>query len=351
MIGGATPCENKALQDETDTTVDGSQANEAEKQQQDNEQGSPHNQQQQAAAHSVVTTPTGTPPQKLRPSSPPTSTASGSPAGSVASSVRGRRMSKAVVGRIQKEFESREKKLKHDLDEVKAKSRKAVTSLKAQLAEAQNRHGDEMEALSKEMSKLRERLERMESENVSLTKQVETARQEKDELSLRLKERDEQSERFKDEKMAESGLEGQRSDVKDLPHDQESPRWSEHSEQLTPRSMGDVPVLTMNEVFPSGDGQSLASGSLDLALQEGRVQQYLATPLDQSLNSAIDHAPLGSPLQSASLLSDGDSLRSGAGGGGVAPPIPMQYSLGMLAHSRLSHHSPGPHVRHYIMNP
>ena len=38
----------------------------------------------------------------------------------MASSVKGQRMSKAVVGRIQKEFESRENKLKHDLDEVKA---------------------------------------------------------------------------------------------------------------------------------------------------------------------------------------------------------------------------------------
>lgn len=78
----------------------------------------------------------------------------------------------------------------------------------------------------------------------------------------------------------------------------------------------------------------------------------MGTPLDQSLNSAIiDHAPLGSPLQSASLAASdgsrgGDSVRGGAMGG-VAPPtsIPIQYSLSMLAQSRLSHHSPGPQVR------
>lgn len=96
-------------------------------------------------------------------------------------------------------------------------------------------------------------------------------------------------------------------------------------------------------MFLSGDGQSLASGSVDLTLHDGRGVQFLTSPLNQSLNSAIDHAPLGSPLQSGS---DGGSVRSGAVGGGGAPPIPMQYSLGMLAQSRLSHHSPGPQVSH-----
>ena len=136
-----------------------------------------------------------------------------------------------------------------------------------------------------------------------------------------------------------------------------SPQWSEHSGQLTPRSVGAVPILPMDEVFhSSGDGQSLASGSVALPMGDGlgRGVQFMGTPLDQSLNSAIiDHAPLGSPLQSASVAGSdgggGDSVRGGAMGG-VAPPtsIPMQYSLGMLAQSRLSHHSPGPQVRDNI---
>ena len=138
-----------------------------------------------------------------------------------------------------------------------------------------------------------------------------------------------------------------------------SPQWSEHlGGQLTPRSVGAAPILPMDEVFhgSSGDGQSLASGSVALPMGDGlaRGLQFMGTPLDQSLNSAIvDHAPLGSPLQSASLAGSdgsgggGDSVMRGGVVGGVAPPtsIPMQYGLGMLAQSRLSHHSPGPQVR------
>jgi hypothetical protein len=137
-----------------------------------------------------------------------------------------------------------------------------------------------------------------------------------------------------------------------------SPQWSEQSGQLTPRSVGAGPILPMDEVFHSsgGDGQSLASGSVALPMGDGlgRGMQFMGTPLDQSLNSAINHAPLGSPLQSASLAGSdggsgggrGDSVMRGGVMGGVAPPtsIPMQYGLGMLAQSRLSHHSPGPQV-------
>ena len=170
--------------------------------------------------------------------------------------------------------------------------------------------------------------------------------------------------------LAEPGSQGQRSDTTSLNEAmlkqqdldsmlRGSPQWSEQSGgQLTPRSVGAAPILPMDEVFHSsgGDGQSLASGSVALPMADG-LRQFMGTPLDQSLNSAIDHAPLGSPLQSASLAgSDGDGRGGGRGDsvmrgrvmGGVAPPtsIPMQYSLSMLAQSRLSHHSPGPQVSH-----
>lgn len=137
------------------------------------------------------TTPVATPPHRPRPLSPPTSTAgSGSPASSIASSMKGRRMSKAVVGKIQKEFESREKKLKHDLEEVKAKSRKAVTSLKVQLANAQAKHEGEMEAVRREMKELEEHLEEVERENASLSEEVEGVRRENEELALSLRDRE-----------------------------------------------------------------------------------------------------------------------------------------------------------------
>lgn len=152
------------------------------------EQDSPPNQHEQLP-HSTETTPVGTP-HKPRPSSPPTSTASGSPASSIAGSMKGRRMSKAIVGKIQKEFESREKKLKHDLEEVKVKSRKAVTSLKAQLANAHTRHESEMEAMKREMKELEEHLEQVERENASLSEEVEGVRRENEELALSLRDRE-----------------------------------------------------------------------------------------------------------------------------------------------------------------
>lgn len=155
------------------------------------DQGYPPNQQEQQPPHSSETTPMGMPPKKPCPSSPPTSTTgSGSPASSIASSMKGRRMSKAVVGKIQKEFESREKKLKHDLEEIKAKSRKAVTSLKAQLADTQVRHEEEMEAARREMRELEEHLEQVERENASLSEEVEAVRRENEELALSLRERE-----------------------------------------------------------------------------------------------------------------------------------------------------------------
>ena len=153
------------------------------------DQGSPPNNQQVQSPHSIETTSVGTP-HKPRPSSPTSSTASGSPASSIAGSMKGRRMSKAIVGKIQKEFESREKKLKHDLEEVKAKSRKAVTSLKAQLADAHTRHESEMEAVKREMRELEEHLEQMERENASLSEEVEGVRRENEELALSLRDRE-----------------------------------------------------------------------------------------------------------------------------------------------------------------
>lgn len=190
MIAGAHPQHISDIKD--DTIVEGEISHDPHQWGDKDDQGSPPNQQEpQQPPHSSKTTPIGTPPHKPRPSSPPTSTAgSGSPAGSVASSVKGRRMSKAVVGKIQKEFESREKKLKHDLEEVKAKSRKAVTSLKAQLADAHTKHEGEMEAVRREMRELEEHLEQVERENASLSEEVEGVRRENEELALSLRDRE-----------------------------------------------------------------------------------------------------------------------------------------------------------------
>ena len=184
MIKGAHPQQTSDIRDETiveEGEISGDPRQHGDK----DEQGSPP----------VETTPVATHPHKPRPSSPPTSTGSGSPASSIAGSMKGRRMSKAVVGKIQKEFESREKKLKHDLDEVKAKSRKAVTSLKAQLAEARTRHDSEMESVKREIEDLQGHLEQVQRENESLSEEMEGVRRESEELALSL--RDKESEVYR----------------------------------------------------------------------------------------------------------------------------------------------------------
>jgi hypothetical protein len=189
MIAGAHPQHTSDIMDDTIAVGEGEISHDPQKQ---DDQGSPPNQHEpQQPPHSGETTPIGTPPHKPRPSSPPTSTAgSGSPASSVASSVKGKRTSKAVAGKIQKELGSREKKLKHDLEEVKAKSRKAVTSLKAQLADVRTKHEGEMEAVRREMREMEEHLEQVERENASLSEEVEGVRRENEELALSLRDRE-----------------------------------------------------------------------------------------------------------------------------------------------------------------
>jgi hypothetical protein len=185
MIAGAHP-------QHKDDTIGDEEGEISHDPQQQDDQGSPPNQHEtQQPPHSGETTPIGTPPHKPHLSSPPTSTAgSGSPASSVASSVKGKRTSKAAVGKIQKELGSREKKLKHDLEEIKAKSRKAVTSLKAQLADAHVKHEGEMEAVRREMREMEEHLEQVERENASLSEEVEGVRRENEELALSLRDRE-----------------------------------------------------------------------------------------------------------------------------------------------------------------
>lgn len=222
-----------------------------------NEQGDPLL-QNQLPPHSAATTPLGTPPQRLRPSSPPTSTGSGSPAGSIAGSMKGRRMSKAVAGKIQKEFETREKKLKHDLEEVKAKSRKAVTSLKAQLAEAHSRHASEVDAVKNDLRELEEKLETVQSENAALKEQVEACRQENEGLSLSLRETEGEMNKLKtlanNLQLPVDGEMALGKEAMAMRRDgdfvqQSSPQWSDHSEQLTPRSVGAPSIQPMDEVM------------------------------------------------------------------------------------------------------
>lgn len=222
-----------------------------------NEQGDPLI-QDHLSPHSVTTTPLGTPPQMPRPSSPSTSTGSGSLAGSFASSMKGRRMSKSVGGKIQKEFETREKKLRHDLEEVKAKSRKAVTSLKARLAEAQSKHTSEMEVVKCELRELKENLNTVQQENATLKEQVEACRQENEGLSLSLRETEGKMRKFKtlannlqlplDSEMSHD------NDTMAMTQDGDfvqpsSPQWSDRLEQFTPRSVGALPIQPVDEVM------------------------------------------------------------------------------------------------------
>ena len=113
------------------------------------------------------------------------------PTSSIASGTgNDRTLDKTTVKRIQKEFELREEKLKHDLEEVKTKSRKAVSLLKVQLADAHSKHESEMESAKREMREMEGDLEKIQREAVSLKEEVEKVRRENEELSLNLRDKE-----------------------------------------------------------------------------------------------------------------------------------------------------------------
>ena len=268
---------------------------------------------------------------------------SSTPVSSVGGGVGGVKY-RGKLEKMKKEFEVREKKLRQNIDELKTKSRKAITSLKAQLADVHNRRGDDLEVLKDEVEELNTHLRSALEENSSLEDKITSLETDKE----RLVERIDECERELQEQTAL--VEQQQEELERVTHQGQTSSNTEYQpmqwqdEQLTPRSVGlspfvaeaTPPTIPMEEVMIRDDGQSFASGSIDLqgsgrSPGGGRGVHFLPTSLDQSVNS-MDFAPVGSPLEAASLTS-GDFPST-------APP-PLQQ---MLIQSRMSYHSPAPQV-------
>ena len=234
--------------------------------------------------------------------------------------------SSSYVARMKMEGEAREKKLQEELTEVKAKSRKAVTALRAQLVEAENTHKSEVGSLKKEMSNLSGRVEEMECQNASLQERLSALEEKKQQLERELQQSTavEQKQRallqqLQEERSAGSGQTGGNIPLEELVN--RSAQWSEPSGQMTPRSL--PPHLTSSHATTTPITLPMDEVPFeDNTLQFGSPV-FFPSSLQQSVTS-FEPAPLGSLLHSTSGASD-------------APAIPPLHS--MLAQSRLSHYS------------
>lgn len=92
----------------------------------------------------------------------------------------------SVLDKLKTEFESREKKLRQEIDDLKAKSRKTITALRAQIAVAQNKESGELDAARNEIKKFESRVDALEGENADLEERIVMLESEKANLSKEL---------------------------------------------------------------------------------------------------------------------------------------------------------------------
>ena len=251
--------------------------------------------------------------------------------------------SKSFTERLKKEHQLREKKLLEEINEVKSKSRKTITSLRAQVMEVESKHSDQLTTLQKEAAELTRQKESLDEERVELSKAVASLGEEKASLETQLREvveREKQNEvrilelQQELEETAAAKLEevAPEKAARLMQLVNRSAQWSEVPPQsglITPGSLEATstplpshplpPIVPMDEV-PHGS----AASSLQLDSQTfPKGTPLLPASLYQSVVSL--EPPLGSPLQTNATPT-----------GPAHPPD----ALRMLAQSRLSHHSP-----------
>ena len=242
--------------------------------------------------------------------------------------------SSSYVGRVKMEGEAREKKLQEELNEVKTKSRKAVTTLRAQLMETENTHRSEVGSLKKEVSNLSGRIEEMECQNASLQEQLSALEEGKQQVERELQQSIavEEEQRALLQQLQEEYTAGGGPTTKKVGNItlenlvNRSAQWSEPSGQMTPRSL--PPHLTSSHATTTPVTLPMDEVPFeDNALQFGSPA-FFPSSLQQSITS-FEPAPLGSPLHSTSGASNGLAL----------PPLHS-----MLAQSRMSHYSTSPQL-------
>ena len=214
------------------------------------------------------------------------------------------------------------KKLQVELAAMKNKFHKSVTALRAQLADAQNKHTIELTVLQKEASNLNGTVQQLQQTIATLEEQIDGLQEGKQSAEAEL----------------EKSIAGQQVMIEQLQHElaearsppvirvvNRSAQWSEISCQTTPpptppRLPGATPpMIPMDEVLRD----SMSGLSLQQTPCYGSAIQM--TSMQGSLVSLdIEPAPYGSPLHS--------------GGSGVSEF--QRHPL--LAQSRLSHQSASP---------
>ena len=256
----------------------------------------------------------------------------------------------ATIEKLKFEYHQREAKLKDELNEAKNKSRKTVTGLKAQLAEAQNRLSDEKNNCQKEIDALQMEKTSIESERDEKCEQISCLEEttaslqvQLDELTAREEERAAKIHQLQSD--LQSALAGgagpsKASRLADLVN-----RSFEGSPgQMTPASHGlphstspPISVLPMDEVQFSCEPS--ITQLIHRPFEGGGTPQSVQFPGGQTPFSEGSQFPGGTQFfhgslnQSGSSRQLGDSTTVNAVSG--APP----QGLHMLIQSRLSHHS------------
>lgn len=230
---------------------------------------------------------------------------------------------KNQIEELRRECEAKENKA---LSQI-AKSRKMVALLQSQLEDAKGKQAAEKERFESEISHLNEQLGKAQTLSDELDEERASLKEEKAALLEIIQQKEEELQQVKEDVRANAEVDSllQYSTLKhELLH---SPSPSQQLQQSPMQSMSTIPLRALEEVLDvQSDSQLLTSGSVDME----RSNVFLSS-LEQSVVS-MDPAPVGSPLQSQ-LLSGGGSF-VGVRPGQSSPP---QY--GLLAMSRLSHHS------------
>ena len=263
----------------------------------------------------------------------------------------------SAVEQLKKEHHQREMKLRDELNDVKNKSRKAITSLKVQLNEAQNRASEERGGLHKQIAALErergsisaerdqksEKITSLEEIVTSLKAQLAEAVRGEEERDAQILQLQRELEAGLAARLAEEG--GRPGKASHLMQQSvnRSAQWSEKSQSDSSPPFPPFPILPMDEVHYScepsanqllsdGGGATPRSvvhlGGHQTPLSEGSPfpsgPQFFHGSLDQSISSGHHH--LGTPQ------------------GYTPPPLSHAHhppnALHMLAGSRLSHHSP-----------
>jgi hypothetical protein len=87
------------------------------------------------------------------------------------------------IEKLKKELADNDRKWKEEVAETRSRSKKAMTAVKAQLVEAQNKHSQEADIFKKDLEEKRTVIDNLESRNKILESELQTAKEERDRVN------------------------------------------------------------------------------------------------------------------------------------------------------------------------